>query len=85
MNAKTLAILDHTDKLHVIDIRTNEELQVMTNLTECVQLVFNSCFFKSLATGGYVSKALAFNSINSNREKQTKTRERELLSNLILE
>jgi hypothetical protein len=60
LNAKTLAILDHTEKLHIVDIRSNEELQVMTNLAECVQLVFNSCFFKSLATGGYVSKALAY-------------------------
>ena len=60
LNAKTLAILDHTEKLHIVDIRSNEELQVMTNLPECVQLVFNSSFFKSLATGGYVSKALAY-------------------------
>lgn len=60
LNAKTLAILDHTEKLHICDIRSNEELQVLFNLPECVQLVYNNCFFKSLSTGGYVSKALAY-------------------------
>lgn len=60
LNAKTIAILDQAEKLHIFDIRSNQELQVLSNLPECVQLVFNSCFFKSLATGGYVSKALAY-------------------------
>jgi hypothetical protein len=60
LNAKTISILDHTEKLHICDIKSQEELQIMSNLNECVQLVFNSCFFKSLATGGYVSKALAY-------------------------
>lgn len=60
LNAKTIAILDNTEKLHIFDIRTNDELQVLNNLPECVQLVYNSSFFKSLSTGGYVSKALAF-------------------------
>lgn len=32
---------------------------MITNLPECVQLVYNNSFFKSLSTGGYVSKALA--------------------------
>ena len=43
-----------------MDIRTDEELQVLNNLTESVQLIYNSSFFKSLSTGGYVSKALAY-------------------------
>lgn len=55
-----MAILDHTEKLHICDIRSNEELQVLPNLPECVQLVYNNSFFKSLSTGGYVSKALAY-------------------------
>ena len=60
LNAKTLAVLDHTEKLHICDIRSNEELQVISHLPECVQLVYNNSFFKSLSTGGYVSKALAY-------------------------
>ena len=46
--------------MHIIDIRSNEELQVLTDLTPTIQLVYSSTFFKSLATGGYVSKALAY-------------------------
>jgi hypothetical protein len=52
--------LDNTEKLHIVDIRSDEELQVLANLTDQVQLIYNSSFFKSLPTGGYVSKALAF-------------------------
>ena len=33
---------------------------MLSHLTESVQLVYNSSFFKSLSTGGYVSKALAY-------------------------
>jgi hypothetical protein len=59
LNAKTIAVLDDKEKLHITDIRTNEELQLIAGLTESVQLVYNTSFFKSLATGGHVSKALA--------------------------
>ena len=59
LNAKTLAILDDAEKVHICDIRSNQVLQVLTNLST-IQLVYNSCFFKSLATGGYVSKAFSF-------------------------
>ena len=59
LNAKTLAILDEREKIHICDIRTNEELQVLNDLS-AIQLTYNSTFFKSLATGGYVSKALAY-------------------------
>ncbi|CAF0823316.1 unnamed protein product [Brachionus calyciflorus] len=62
LNAKTLAILDHLEKLHIFDIKSNEELQCI-NIN--VKLVYNSSFFKSLATGGYVSKALAYAGENS--------------------
>ena len=60
LNAKTIAVLDNTEKLHIYDIRSNEELQLVSNLPEVVQLVYNNSFFKSLSTGGYVSKALAY-------------------------
>lgn len=59
LNAKTLAVLDEREKIHICDIRTNEELQVLNDLS-AIQLTYNSTFFKSLATGGYVSKALAY-------------------------
>lgn len=59
LNAKTLAILDQTEKLHICDIRSNQTLQTISNLSS-LELVYNSCFFKSLATGGYVSQALAY-------------------------
>lgn len=57
LNAKTIAILDSSERLHVTDVKTNEELQLI-NLDH-VQLVYNNSSFKSLATGGYVSKAFA--------------------------
>ena len=57
LNAKTLAVLGDTEKVHIIDIRSNEQLQVLNDL-RTTQLVYNSTFFKSLATGGYVSKVL---------------------------
>lgn len=59
LNAKTLAILDDSEKVHIYDIRSNTELQVLANLSS-IKLVYSSTFFKSLATGGYVSKALAY-------------------------
>ncbi|KAL3853951.1 hypothetical protein ACJMK2_013245 [Sinanodonta woodiana] len=58
MNPKTLVTLDTTEKLHVIDVRSEEELEVI-DISE-VQLIYNNSFFKSLATGGNVSQALAF-------------------------
>ncbi|XP_030829831.1 vacuolar protein sorting-associated protein 8 homolog [Strongylocentrotus purpuratus] len=57
MNAKTLVTVDTTEKLHVIDVKTEEELEVI-DLGD-VELVYGSSHFKSLATGGNVSKALA--------------------------
>ncbi|WAR10580.1 VPS8-like protein [Mya arenaria] len=58
MNTRTLVTIDTTEKIHVIDVRSEEELQVL-DMTD-VQLVYNTSFFKSLATGGNVSQALAF-------------------------
>jgi vacuolar protein sorting-associated protein 8 len=59
LNAKTLAILDATEKIHICDIRTSQILQTISNLSS-LELVYNSTFFKSLATGGYVSQALSY-------------------------
>ncbi|XP_002936581.2 vacuolar protein sorting-associated protein 8 homolog isoform X2 [Xenopus tropicalis] len=58
INARTVALLDSAEKLHVIDRQTQEELETLE--ISDVQLVYNSSHFKSLATGGNVSQALAF-------------------------
>ncbi|NXA52391.1 VPS8 protein, partial [Nothocercus julius] len=57
INSRTAILLDSVEKLHVIDRQTQEELETM-EISE-VQLVYNSSHFKSLATGGNVSEALA--------------------------
>ncbi|XP_072275212.1 vacuolar protein sorting-associated protein 8 homolog [Pyxicephalus adspersus] len=57
INARTVALLDSAEKLHVIDRQTQEELE--TQEISDFQLVYNSSHFKSLATGGNVSQALA--------------------------
>ncbi|XP_065604649.1 vacuolar protein sorting-associated protein 8 homolog isoform X2 [Cyrtonyx montezumae] len=57
INSRTAVLLDSVEKLHVIDRQTQEELETI-EIPE-VQLVYNSSHFKSLATGGNVSEALA--------------------------
>ncbi|XP_047659087.1 vacuolar protein sorting-associated protein 8 homolog isoform X3 [Tachysurus fulvidraco] len=57
MNPRTLVLMDSGEKLHVVDRPSQEELETL-DLAE-VQLVYNSSHFKSLATGGNVSQALA--------------------------
>ncbi|XP_010210504.1 PREDICTED: vacuolar protein sorting-associated protein 8 homolog [Tinamus guttatus] len=57
INSRTAILLDSVEKLHVIDRQTQEELETI-EISE-VQLVYNSSHFKSLATGGNVSEALA--------------------------
>uniref|UniRef100_A0A5F8G9M9 VPS8 subunit of CORVET complex n=1 Tax=Monodelphis domestica TaxID=13616 RepID=A0A5F8G9M9_MONDO len=57
INSRTIVLLDSVEKLHVIDRLTQEELETV-EISE-VQLVYNSSHFKSLATGGNVSQALA--------------------------
>ncbi|XP_048361839.1 vacuolar protein sorting-associated protein 8 homolog isoform X2 [Sphaerodactylus townsendi] len=57
INSHTVVLLDSVEKLHVIDRQTQEELETV-EISE-VQLVYNSSHFKSLATGGNVSQALA--------------------------
>lgn len=57
LNPRTLVLMDSGEKLHVLDRASQEELE-MLDLSEA-QLVYNSSHFKSLATGGNVSQALA--------------------------
>ncbi|XP_059408393.1 vacuolar protein sorting-associated protein 8 homolog [Carassius carassius] len=57
INPRTLVLMDSTEKLRVVDKPSQEELETV-DLAE-LQLVYNSSHFKSLATGGNVSQALA--------------------------
>ncbi|XP_072564907.1 vacuolar protein sorting-associated protein 8 homolog, partial [Paramormyrops kingsleyae] len=57
INSRTLVLLDSGERLHVVDRPSQVELETL-DLSE-VQLVYNSSHFKSLATGGNVSQALA--------------------------
>ncbi|KAL1021743.1 hypothetical protein UPYG_G00017420 [Umbra pygmaea] len=57
INSRTLVLMDSREKLRVVDRPSQEELQSV-DMAE-VQLVYNSSHFKSLATGGNVSQALA--------------------------
>ncbi|XP_013089193.2 vacuolar protein sorting-associated protein 8 homolog [Biomphalaria glabrata] len=58
MNARTLVCLDRSEKIHVIDVRSEEELEIID--ISSIQMVYGTSYFKSLATGGNVSQALAF-------------------------
>lgn len=57
INTRTLVLMDSTEKLRVVDRPSQEELETV-DMAE-LQLVYNSSHFKSLATGGNVSQALA--------------------------
>ncbi|KAM9726368.1 vacuolar protein sorting-associated protein 8 homolog isoform 2-T2 [Menidia menidia] len=57
INSRTLVLVDSHEKLQVVDRPTQEVLETLD--LEQVQLVYNSRHFKSLATGGNVSQALA--------------------------
>ncbi|XP_051558427.1 vacuolar protein sorting-associated protein 8 homolog isoform X3 [Myxocyprinus asiaticus] len=57
INPRTLVLMDSTEKLRVVDRPSQDELETV-DVAE-LQLVYNSSHFKSLATGGNVSQALA--------------------------
>ncbi|XP_051936976.1 vacuolar protein sorting-associated protein 8 homolog isoform X2 [Hippocampus zosterae] len=57
INGRTLVLIDSHEKLQVVDRPSQEILDILD--LEQVQLVYNSRHFKSLATGGNVSQALA--------------------------
>ncbi|XP_071822429.1 vacuolar protein sorting-associated protein 8 homolog isoform X2 [Apostichopus japonicus] len=57
MNAHTMVTVDTAENLHLLHIRMEEELEVI-DLVD-IELVYGNSFFKSLATGGNVSEAMA--------------------------
>ena len=57
LNARIFVLFDVSERAHVIDQRSEEQLECLS-LSYC-ELVYNTTFFKSLATGGNVSSALA--------------------------
>ncbi|XP_077501236.1 LOW QUALITY PROTEIN: vacuolar protein sorting 8 [Amblyomma americanum] len=56
LNSRTLAALDTSENLHVLDVRSQEELEVLD--VSDVQMVYGTSHFKGHATGGNVSKAM---------------------------
>ena len=54
INPRTLVLLDTREKLHVMDVRSQEELESID--LGGVKLVYASSHFKGLATGGNVSR-----------------------------
>ena len=56
MNPKVIVTIDTLEKIRTIDVKTKEELECLD--LGIVKLVYGSSYFRSLATGGNVSKAL---------------------------
>jgi hypothetical protein len=61
LNSRTIALLDTREALHIMDVRSQEELETV-DLSQ-VRLVYASSHFKGLATGGNVSRAFVRNCI----------------------
>ena len=57
LNSRTMLLVDVSERAHVVDMRSDDEVEVL-DLSD-VRLVYGSSFYKSLATGGNVSLALA--------------------------
>ncbi|KAK4298989.1 hypothetical protein Pmani_028696 [Petrolisthes manimaculis] len=57
LNTRMLAVFDTRERLHVIDVKTQEELEEV-DLAH-LEVVYASSHFKAIATGGNVSKAMA--------------------------
>lgn len=57
LNTRSLAILDTQERLHLIDVRTQEDLETID--MNPAGISYASSHFKGLSTGGNVSKAMA--------------------------
>ena len=56
LNSQTVALIDSSERIHTVDVKSQEELECLDLAS--VQLVFGSSYFKSLSTGGNVSEAM---------------------------
>ena len=56
-NTNTVAILDTSEKIHLIDVHTLMRLQTISNVSD-IGMCYNTASYRSLATGGNVSKAM---------------------------
>ncbi|KAL0270958.1 UNVERIFIED_CONTAM: hypothetical protein PYX00_008218 [Menopon gallinae] len=57
LNSWTLAVIDISERLHLLDVHTHEELENLD--ISNIGLVYESSHFKGIFTGGNVSKAMA--------------------------
>ncbi len=57
LNPRLLAVMDTTEVFHLHDVRNREELETV-DLSDA-RMVYGSSFFKGLATGGNVSRAMS--------------------------
>lgn len=56
LNSWTLAVIDISERLHLLDVHTHEELENLD--VSNIGLVYESSHFKGIFTGGNVSKAM---------------------------
>lgn len=56
MNPQTILLIDTREQLHVVDVGSQEDLEVKA--ADHISLVYNNATFKSIATGSNVSLAL---------------------------
>lgn len=54
LNARSLVVLDVHERLHLIDVRTPDNLEILD--VSQVGISYASSYFKGLSTGGNVSK-----------------------------
>ena len=57
LNTRLLGLLCHSEQFHLMDVRSGDQLEA-SDVSQ-VRLVYQSQFFKSLATGGNVSPAMS--------------------------
>ena len=57
LNTRLLGLLSTTEQFHLMDVRTGDQLESL-DITNA-RMVYQTQFFKSLATGGNVSPALS--------------------------
>ncbi|XP_047351827.1 vacuolar protein sorting-associated protein 8 homolog isoform X2 [Vespa velutina] len=57
LNPRSLVVLDTQERLHLLDVRTQDSLETLDMSRVCIS--YASSHFKGLCTGGNVSKAMA--------------------------